>query len=206
MKESRERREKNRARLRFWDMAGSKMGAITGLTEEEQAAAAKLEAEVGGPGRGAVAWGSLPRWRASDGVPAEPRCAAPRPTPGPARCTRGPTPPQKAAAGEGDDGDGDTRADSQFLSHLKKKTEAASEFSRTKTIAQQRRSLPVYQVREDLLQVGGRAEGGGRWWGSSRCPSGGDDVGPRVMQGGTRSRHLSPLHTHTHHPPRAPAR
>jgi hypothetical protein len=47
VKESREKRDKNRARLKFWDMAGSKMGAITGLTEEEAAAAAALEAEVG---------------------------------------------------------------------------------------------------------------------------------------------------------------
>jgi hypothetical protein len=36
---------------------------------------------------------------------------------------------------------------------MKKKSEANSEFSRNKTIAQQRRSLPVYQVREELLQV-----------------------------------------------------
>jgi hypothetical protein len=40
-----------------------------------------------------------------------------------------------------------------------KKSQAASEFSRTKTIAQQRRSLPVYQVRDELLQV----RGWGRW-------------------------------------------
>jgi pre-mRNA-splicing factor ATP-dependent RNA helicase DHX38/PRP16 len=51
-----------------------------------------------------------------------------------------------------DDEDGTGRAKNQFKSHLKK-SEAASEFSRTKTIAQQRRSLPVYTVREELLQV-----------------------------------------------------
>jgi hypothetical protein len=53
-----------------------------------------------------------------------------------------------------DDEEGTGRAKSQFKSHLKK-SEAASEFSRTKTIAQQRRSLPVYTVREELLQVCG---------------------------------------------------
>lgn len=45
-----------------------------------------------------------------------------------------------------------------------KKSQAASEFSRTKTIQQQRRSLPVYGVRDDLLQARrawGRAGGGG---------------------------------------------
>lgn len=36
--------------------------------------------------------------------------------------------------------------------HLKKQ-EAASDFARNKTITQQRRSLPVYGVRDDLLQV-----------------------------------------------------
>ena len=41
---------------------------------------------------------------------------------------------------------------SQFKTHMKK-SEAASDFSRNKTIGQQRRSLPVYTVREDLLQV-----------------------------------------------------
>lgn len=61
----------------------------------------------------------------------------------------------QAAAGLGDDDDdeeGTGRAKSQFKSHLKK-SEAASEFSRTKTIAQQRRALPVYTVRDELLQV-----------------------------------------------------
>lgn len=58
---------------------------------------------------------------------------------------------QKAA---GDDDD-DDRKGNQFIDHLKKPNEANSEFSRTKTIAQQRRALPVYQVREELLQVSG---------------------------------------------------
>jgi hypothetical protein len=43
-------------------------------------------------------------------------------------------------------------AGAQFKSHLKK-SEAASDFSRNKTISQQRRSLPVFTVREELLQV-----------------------------------------------------
>jgi pre-mRNA-splicing factor ATP-dependent RNA helicase DHX38/PRP16 len=60
----------------------------------------------------------------------------------------------QAAAGLGDDDDDDegSRTKNQFKSHLKK-SEAASEFSRTKTIAQQRRALPVYTVKDELLQV-----------------------------------------------------
>jgi pre-mRNA-splicing factor ATP-dependent RNA helicase DHX38/PRP16 len=44
------------------------------------------------------------------------------------------------------------RSQNQFKSHLKK-SEGASHFSRTKTISQQRRSLPVFTVRDELLQV-----------------------------------------------------
>lgn len=55
------------------------------------------------------------------------------------------------------------RSQGQFKAHLakmkeenanKKKTEGASKFSREKTIGQQRRSLPVYSIRDELLQVG----------------------------------------------------
>ena len=52
---------------------------------------------------------------------------------------------------DGEDGSG-YRKGSQFKSHLKK-SEAASEFSRNKTLAEQRRSLPVFHVKDDLLQV-----------------------------------------------------
>lgn len=45
----------------------------------------------------------------------------------------------------------------QFKDHLKK-SEAVSEFAKSKTIAEQRRFLPVYQVREELLQVSGWVE------------------------------------------------
>ena len=64
---------------------------------------------------------------------------------------------QAEEAGPGSDDEGHHRKGSQFKTHLKK-NEAASEFSKTKTIAQQRRSLPVYQVKDELLQVG---SGGG---------------------------------------------
>lgn len=41
----REKKDKDKSRLRFWDMAGSKMGQITGLTNEEQQDAAKRAEE-----------------------------------------------------------------------------------------------------------------------------------------------------------------
>jgi hypothetical protein len=101
VKESREKRDKNKARLKFWDMAGSKMGAITGLTEEEAKAAAEAEAQVRRLGRGAL--GPRP-WRqrpprclcVSAHEPAQPGCPltpapdppAPTPPPPPARRRR----------------------------------------------------------------------------------------------------------------------
>lgn len=48
--------------------------------------------------------------------------------------------------------EGDLKAPAQFKDHMQK-SQAASEFSKSKTTVQQRRSLPVYQVRDDLMQV-----------------------------------------------------
>lgn len=52
-------------------------------------------------------------------------------------------------------GAGDHRSSSQYASHNKEKTEsqAVSHFARTKTIKQQRQSLPIYAVRQDLINV-----------------------------------------------------
>ncbi|GIL69699.1 hypothetical protein Vretifemale_520, partial [Volvox reticuliferus] len=100
VKQVREKKDQHKSRQRFWEVAGSKMAEITGLTADEAAAAAEAEAK----------------------------------------------------RMEEDKDEGDYKAASQFKTHLKK-SEAASEFSRSKTIEQQRRSLPVYTVRDDLMQV-----------------------------------------------------
>ncbi|GAB5360696.1 hypothetical protein AAMO2058_000649300 [Amorphochlora amoebiformis] len=52
-----------------------------------------------------------------------------------------------------DDGNVDYRNSSQFADHMKGKTQAASEFAKTKTIKQQREFLPIYTVRDELLQI-----------------------------------------------------
>jgi len=44
------------------------------------------------------------------------------------------------------------KVDSQFSTHLKKQ-QAVSEFAKTRTIAEQRRFLPIFQCREELMQV-----------------------------------------------------
>jgi hypothetical protein len=47
VKEVREKKDKDKSRLRFWDMAGSKMGQITGLTgQEKQEAEQRAEEQV----------------------------------------------------------------------------------------------------------------------------------------------------------------
>jgi pre-mRNA-splicing factor ATP-dependent RNA helicase DHX38/PRP16 len=62
------------------------------------------------------------------------------------------------AEGGGEDGDqeegGDFRENAGFAKHMRaQKNEAVSDFAKTKTMAEQRRYLPIYMVREELLQV-----------------------------------------------------
>ena len=58
-----------------------------------------------------------------------------------------------AGAVVGPDGKVDYRADSKYSEAMKGKTEAISHFAQTKTLKEQRRFLPVYKVRSELLQV-----------------------------------------------------
>jgi pre-mRNA-splicing factor ATP-dependent RNA helicase DHX38/PRP16 len=52
-----------------------------------------------------------------------------------------------------DDGEIDYKKSSGFASHMRKGNEAVSDFARKKSIRQQREFLPVYTVREELLNV-----------------------------------------------------
>lgn len=45
VRQMREKKDAAKGRARFWEMAGSKMGAVTGLTEDEAAQAAQEEAQ-----------------------------------------------------------------------------------------------------------------------------------------------------------------
>lgn len=51
-----------------------------------------------------------------------------------------------------DDDTTDYRTDQKFADHMTK-TEASSDFARKKTILEQRRYLPVFAVRQELLNV-----------------------------------------------------
>ncbi|KAK4423938.1 Pre-splicing factor ATP-dependent RNA helicase DEAH7 [Sesamum alatum] len=52
----------------------------------------------------------------------------------------------------GEEGEIDFKEDAKFAQHLKK-GEAVSDFAKSKTLAQQRQYLPIFSVREELLQV-----------------------------------------------------
>ncbi|KAJ3102519.1 DEAH-box RNA helicase prp16, partial [Phlyctochytrium planicorne] len=47
----------------------------------------------------------------------------------------------------------DYKGEAKFSSHLKEKSDAVSAFARSKTLAEQRNYLPVFAVREELMQV-----------------------------------------------------
>ncbi|KAI3919309.1 hypothetical protein MKW98_030445 [Papaver atlanticum] len=53
----------------------------------------------------------------------------------------------------GDEGEIDFKEDAKFAQHMKVKGEAVSDFAKSKTLSQQRQYLPIYSVREELLQV-----------------------------------------------------
>ncbi len=115
VKEIREKKDESKSRARFWEMAGSKMGTITGLTDKEVEEGIKAQ--------------EVMRKEAGDDVD-------------------DPT----AAGRDGDGGDRSARQKSQFKAHMKK-SEAASDFAKSKTLAEQRKYLPVYSVREEMMQV-----------------------------------------------------
>lgn len=53
----------------------------------------------------------------------------------------------------GELGEVDFKEEAKFAHHLKEKGDAVSDFAKSKSISQQRQYLPIYSVREDLLQV-----------------------------------------------------
>ncbi|XP_039137619.1 pre-mRNA-splicing factor ATP-dependent RNA helicase DEAH7-like isoform X1 [Dioscorea cayenensis subsp. rotundata] len=53
----------------------------------------------------------------------------------------------------GEHGEVDFKEDAKFAQHMKEKGEAVSEFAKSRSIEQQRQYLPIFSVREELLQV-----------------------------------------------------
>ena len=113
VKEIREKKDESKSRARFWEMAGSKIGKITGLTEKEVEEGIKAQEAL--------------RKEAGEDVDT--------PAGGPA---------------DGPNAPGNHNNNQQFKAHMKK-SEAVSEFAKTKTIAEQRKFLPVYTVRDEMM-------------------------------------------------------
>ena len=55
-------------------------------------------------------------------------------------------------AAVGEEGEIDFKEDAKFAQHMKK-GEAVSDFAKSKTLSEQRQYLPIYSVRDELLQV-----------------------------------------------------
>ncbi|TVU38991.1 hypothetical protein EJB05_12390 [Eragrostis curvula] len=53
----------------------------------------------------------------------------------------------------GDQGEINFKEEAKFSQHMKEKADAVSDFAKSKSLAQQRQYLPIYTVRDDLLQV-----------------------------------------------------
>ena len=117
VKEIREKKDSNKSRARFWEMSGSKMGKITGLTNTEKEEGIKAQEAL--------------RKEAGDDMVES---------------------PQGNSDAEDDTTRQARREKSQFKSHMKK-SEAVSEFAKSKSITEQRKFLPVYSVRDEMIQV-----------------------------------------------------
>ncbi|KAK9803444.1 hypothetical protein WJX73_001656 [Symbiochloris irregularis] len=111
VKEVREKKAAGQSRQRFWEVAGSKMGQVTGLTEGEKEEGARAKERI----------------KEEQGLDGEDPV-------------------------DSDEDAGNHKASGQFKNHLKK-NEAQSEFAKSKTLKQQRRFLPVYESRDELLHV-----------------------------------------------------
>ena len=153
VREMREKRDAAKSRARFWDVAGSRMGAVTGLTggeaqaAAERSAAAEEEAGGGGGGGGGGDGGEGQGGEGADGEGGQKSYRAASQY----RAHLQQPPSAAAAAGAGGGG---PAPDSNKEEHERlRRAGAASEFSRSRTLAQQRRALPVYAVRDELLQL-----------------------------------------------------
>jgi pre-mRNA-splicing factor ATP-dependent RNA helicase DHX38/PRP16 len=147
MRAWRKDREKTKMRQRFWELGGSRMGDIMGVRK------GKDEQEEEEDGSGGVAQAL------EDGAR---EAAVQKALKGGATQEEAAVAGQEAAAAlraeRASKGDAfDFRAKSRFADSLraqaaKKSSTGATDFSRHKSIADQRKFLPVFQVRDDLLQ------------------------------------------------------
>ena len=143
LKYVREQREKTKMRQRFWEIGGSRMGDVMGVEKppdeqetdeteqiaaslEQQAKAAKPDSEEGGKNEN----GSKSNSAESNG---------------------------KQQGADKDEHSNERKKDfresSRFAQHMTAKSEASSEFSKSRTLKQQREFLPIHAVRDELMSI-----------------------------------------------------
>ena len=127
----REKKDKNAMRQKFWELGGTKMGDAMGIKENQK-----------------------------KGEEGEPKEAGEEDHAAKATATRNDDENADTKVEENADGEVDYKKSSGYASHLKKKADGAngkdgavSEFAKKKSIFQQREYLPVFSVREELLNV-----------------------------------------------------
>ena len=109
VKEMREKREASKSRERFWEVSGSKMGKITGVTKTELVDEANA--------------------RELAGVK------------------------EDKGGSDAEDDNADYKKAAKFSDHMKSTSQGASEFSKNNSIEEQRCLLPVFSVRDELMEV-----------------------------------------------------
>jgi len=164
LKEMKEKKEQLKSRQRFWELGGSKMGDVLGVaqvSEEEANAAASAAAagcEVGGVATDTVA--------AADAAAAAGAAAAAAGGAGAGGDSRGSSAttdvgiygPSSSTSSNNpaSDNTSDTvnyRKAAGFAQHMHGKSDAQSDFAKNRSLKQQREYLPVYGVRQQLLDV-----------------------------------------------------
>jgi len=154
-------RDKSKMRQRFWELGGSRMGDVMGVKkgkdeQEEEDAGGRLSDALEASARESAVQAAI-----KEGVGKEEALAAGEAA---AEAYRARKAEEAAAAEEGvaasassSKGKFDFKAQSRFADSMRSKTDSgattgASAFSQSKTIDEQRKFLPVYGVREDLLR------------------------------------------------------
>ena len=126
VREIREKQSMNKSRQRFWELAGSKLGNILGVEKTAEQVAFHISTCV---------------------------CIFKNTVPCPLSYSPLKIQVDADTAVVGDQGEINFKEEAKFSQHLKEKAEAVSDFAKSKSLAQQRQYLPIFTVRDDLLQV-----------------------------------------------------
>jgi len=164
-------RDQSKMRQRFWELGGSRMGDVLGVKKgrdeqddegaaEDRVDSALEDAAREGAVQRALKAGSDKEAALLEGEAAVAKLREERAASAAAASSGANGGGDGAGAGEGDQEGGDGfnfKSKSQFADSMRAKaaagsTTGASEFSKTKTISEQRKFLPVFRVRDDLMR------------------------------------------------------